>query len=569
MTVLAEPQEAEVLRAIGDLFIRPRSAAALAHYPTLRIQTTNLRAALTGVIEAGEQVAISWAERLAHDKFVASEFQPATAPLHSYRIIAPALIRNLHRTAGFLLDEVRPASPVDVDRVGETLPTFSDFVRLGAAARVFLDALVQTAFQLVAFDGRQLNYKFLHSLQGFAPVAPPSLHGNIYSPEIQAALTKFASMSSADIKSSQFVTRSNEQFGQRLKVSGDHVGLLEQRRRNVELLYSFCSDFVHSGYVSTIAVGEASPGFVMGGPGDAFTPDAENFAELKQRLLGECAGAYADLLVPALLSAMGRMLSDRPEPAWVWALNSAAGGVEAVRAVLNRALVEPMREGLVGSDATIRIDCVCGGHVGWRPPHHEWDAFCSNCGSRFRSFPVDEEVDYVVSPTGAGDVNGSDAPKIATLEPRLREKLTRIVERHRPQPSDDGLQFVLVHDLARCDEDSLAVPAQVASAPAQEREERCALYAFVAAKSLERCAVVQIHCNCGSLVDYETGDGTNVCRCLTCGRSIGLLGVSGGGTEVATQNPDGTAGRAPIQAIRRFAQPGSEVPNSGQEDRHV
>lgn len=387
MTVLAEPQEAEVLRAIGDLFARPRSAAALAHYPTLRIQTTNLRAALNAAIEAGEQVAVGWSERLAQDQFVASEFRAATAPLHSYRIIAPALIRNLNRTAGFLLDEARPVSAVHVDRVGETVPSFSDFVRLGAAARVFLDALVQTAFQLVAFDGRQLNYKFLQSLQGFAPVAPPSLHGNIYSPEIQAALTKFASMSSAEIKSSQFVTRSNEQFGQRLKVSGDHVGLVEQRRRNVELLYSFCSDFVHSGYVSTIAVGEASPGFVMGGPGDAFTPDAENFAELKQRLLGECAGAYADLLVPALLSAIGRMLCAKPDPAWVFALNSAAGGVKAVRAVLNRALVEPMREGLVGSDATIGIDCVCGAHADWRPPHHEWDAFAPIVGLAFAAFP--------------------------------------------------------------------------------------------------------------------------------------------------------------------------------------
>ncbi|RYD17764.1 MAG: hypothetical protein EOP89_18380, partial [Lysobacteraceae bacterium] len=201
-----------------------------------------------------------------------------------------------------------------MNRVGEVVPSFSDFVRLGAATRVFLDALVQTAFQLVAFDGPQLNYKFLHSLLGFAPVAPASLHKNIYSPEIQAALTKFASMSGTDIKNSQFVTRSNEQFGQRLKVAGEHVGLSEQRRRNLELAYSFCSDFVHSGYVSTLAVGEASPGFIMGGPGDAFTPDAENFAELKQRLLAECAGAYADLLIPALLSALGRTLLSGAEP---------------------------------------------------------------------------------------------------------------------------------------------------------------------------------------------------------------------------------------------------------------
>lgn len=549
---MLELREVEVLRAIADLLARPRSAAALAHYPTLRIQTANLRAALTTAIEAGDEVAIGWCERLAEDQLVASEFRWATAPLHAYRIIAPALVRNLHRTAGFLLDEARPTSAVDIDRVGETMPSFSDFVRLGAAARVFLDALVQTAFQLVAFDGRQLNYKFLHSLQGFSPVAPPSLHSNIYSPEIQAALTHFASMSSAQIKSSQFVTRSNEQFGQRLKISGEHVGLPEQRRRNLELLYSFCSDFVHSGYVSTIAVGEASPGFVMGGPGDAFTPDAENFAELKQRLLSECAGAYVDLLIPVLLSALDRMLLNGAASPWVASLNEATAGVEAVRAVLNRALVEPIREGVVGSGSTIAIDCVCGGHLDWQPPHHEWDAFCSDCGSRFRSFTVDEDVDYVISPTGSGDVNGSDAPKIAKLKRDMREKLERIAERHRPAPKDDALQFALVRDLVRCDEDNLTVPAQVVSAPTEDTRAQCALYAFIAAKSLERCGTVQVHCNCGSLVDYVTSKDTNVCRCLACGRSIGLLGVSGGGTDVVTQNLDGTPGREPIQGRRRF-----------------
>lgn len=552
MTKAGEPQEAEVLRAIGDLLARPRSGAALAHYPTLRIQTGNLHRALMTAIEAGEQVAINWSERLAEDRSVASEFRPATAPLYSYRIIAPALVRNLHRTAAFLMDETRPIPAFDIDRVGETVPSFGDFVRLGAAARVFLDALVQTAFQLIAFDGRQLNYKFLHSLQGFAPVAPPSLHGNIYSPDIQAALTKFASMSSAEIKSSQFVTRANEQFGQRLNVSSERVGLSQQRRRNLELLYSFCSDFVHSGYVSTIAVSESGPGIVMGGPGDAFTPHAENFAELKQRLLAECAGAYAELLIPSLVSAVGRMLAQGAEPAWAASLKSAASGVEAVRVVLNRELIEPIREGMTGSGAAIGIDCACGGHLEWQPPHHEWDSFCSKCGSRFRSFSVDQDVDYVVSSTGPGDVNGGDAPKIATLDPILREKLARIVERHRPVSKDGAIAFALVRDLARCAEDDLTVPAMVVSTPVQLEGKNCALYAFVAAKSLERCGKVQIHCSCGSLVDYETRDGSNVCRCESCREIIGLLGVSGGGTEIAIQNPDGTPGRAPVQACGRF-----------------
>jgi hypothetical protein len=555
MTNVGEPPEGEVLRAIGDLLAQRRREAALAHYPTLRIQTGKLHAALRAAIEAVTQVASGWSQQLGRDQSVASEFRLATALLHPYRIIAPALVRNLNRSSEFLFDEARPAPAVDVDHVDDAIPSFSDFIRLGAAARVFLDAVVQTAFQLVAFDARQLNYKFLQSLQGFASVAPPSLHVNIYSPEIQTALTRFAAMSSTEIKSSLFVTRSNEQFGQRLEVSAERVGLPKQRRRNLELLYSFCSDFVHSGYVSTIATSEAGLGYITGSPSDAFTALAENFAEVKQRVLAECVGAYADLLIPALLSALNRMLLHGAKPDWVSALTAGAVGVETIRAVLNRELVKPIRKGLVGSDTTIRIDCICGGHLDWRPPHHEWDTFCSTCGSRLRPLLVDEDVDYVVSPSGPYDVIGGDAHRIAELEPGLREKLVRIVDRHRPVPEGKGIPFVLIHDLARCEEDTLKVPTMFVAIPVGDAREKCALGSFVAAKSLERCAVVRIVCDCGATVDYQTRDDTNVCRCDACGRSIGLFGVSGGGIDIAIRNPDGTERRAPIQARHRFADP--------------
>ena len=175
------PTEASVLRAISGLLTAKKSAAALAHYPTLRIQTNNLHAALERAIQATDGIVGEWSAKLSDDTQVASEFQPQSMPLFAYRIIAPALVRNLHQTADFLLEEAEGTSPVDVDRVGETIPSFSDFVKLGAAVRGFLDALVQAAYQLATFDGRQLNYKFLQSLLSFATVAPPSLHANIVS----------------------------------------------------------------------------------------------------------------------------------------------------------------------------------------------------------------------------------------------------------------------------------------------------------------------------------------------------------------------------------------------------
>lgn len=545
-----------MLHAIAALFEARPSAAALGHYPTLRIQTDNLHDALSAALGTVDMIIDDWAIALACDDRVAPEFGSAGSTLSAYRTIAPALVHNVHRTADFLLEETRAMPAVDTDRAGETTPSFSDFVRLGAAVRGFLDAAVQAAYQLATFDGLQLNYKFLQSLLSFATVAPASLHSNIVSPEMQAVLDAYVALAGKDRKNSTFTKAAYDQFPQRLAIGAEAVGLPDWRRRNLELLFSFCSDFVHSGYVSVLAIGSEVPGFIMGGPGDAFTPRAENFAELKQRLLAECAGVYADLLLPLARQAMDRMLVGGAAIAWADRLDTAAGRIGDIRAILHRRLVEPVRQGLLGSNEILEIRCMCGGEVQLEPPHHEWNRFCPDCGSRFALHEVDDAVDYVVSATGIGDVLGGDAPKIAELGQATLDKLTRIAATHAPVNEKDGVSFLLITDLERCDEATMQVPYQVMSGPSDTDRTRCSLMAFVAAKSIERCPIIQITCNCGTAADYRTATGTNVVQCSRCGTHIGLLGVSGDGEGVSILNPDGSPGTAPIQARNRFNTPG-------------
>jgi hypothetical protein len=84
-----------------------------------------------------------WAVELACDDHVVPDFRSTDSTVSSYRTIAPALVRNAHHTADFLLEETRAMPAVDTHRAGETTPSFSDFVRLGAAVRGFLDAAVR------------------------------------------------------------------------------------------------------------------------------------------------------------------------------------------------------------------------------------------------------------------------------------------------------------------------------------------------------------------------------------------------------------------------------------------
>jgi hypothetical protein len=555
--IATSPSETDVLRAISELFTAKISAAALAHYPTLRIQTNNLHAGLTSAIQATDRIVSEWSTRLSICANVCDDFRSPARPLFAYRIIAPALVRNLHQAADFLLDEARGAPLVCLDQIGEATPSFSDFVKLGAAVRSFLDSLVQTAYQLATFDGRQINYKFLQSLLSFAAVAPPSLHSNIVSPDMQAALNAFVALSSKERKNSAFTKAAHDQFPQRLALACQAVGFEERRRLNIELLFGFCSDFVHSGYVSVLALGSPGTEIVMGGYEDAFTARAENFAELKQRLLAECAGAYADLFLPVFRQAIGRTLAGGMPNSWADELDRLVHEIGSLREILHRRLVEPVRQGLIGSKTSLRINCMCGGQVDVYPPHLDWDRFCPSCGSRLVLHEVPASVDYVISASGAGDVLGSDATRIGQLDGAVKSKLERITAKHQLKRSRSALQFLLIRDLINCDEDTLEVPSIVTSTPNDADRGQCTLLAFVAAKSLARCAAVRIRCNCGKAVDYHTAEQTNMCRCPGCKTYIGLVGVTGDGESIKILKPDGTPGTAPIFGRDRFSNQGT------------
>jgi hypothetical protein len=107
------PSDATVLQAIADLLMVRRSSAGLAHYPTLRIQTNNLHAALDGAMKRAALVVDEWSAKLADNTQVTAEFRPkGTALLLPYRTIAPFLVRNLHQTADSLLGYLCKSSRV-------------------------------------------------------------------------------------------------------------------------------------------------------------------------------------------------------------------------------------------------------------------------------------------------------------------------------------------------------------------------------------------------------------------------------------------------------------------------
>jgi hypothetical protein len=161
---------------------------------------------------------------------------------------------------------------------------------------------------------------------------------------------------------------------------------------------------------------------------------------------------------------------------------------------------------------------------------------------------VPADVEYVISNSGPGDVTGGKATKIRELPARLRQKLTRISEKHKPPAGDrNAISFLHITDLENTDADTLEVPVRVLGVPSAEVKQRCQLFTFVSGKALTRTTEFPIRCNCGATALYDVSSERYVVRCPQCSSLIGLIVVSGDSTHVSGQGSDGLPSEYPIQ----------------------
>lgn len=542
----------EVLSVIADALTRQPSNHATEHFPSIRARTRRLNKYFENSIQSFDSLITEWKAALGDNEAVADAFKCPNSPREPFRRIAPNIISNFQRIAHTLVKETRPPEPAETPQeLDKVAAKFDDFINLGSVVRQYTDSMVETSYQVCSLDAAKFNYKFLESLVSFAPVAPASLHQTLYSDALQAIVSEFASMSGRDRKRSTFSRNEHTTFPGRAKWLTQHLSINDGTEQSLNKIFKFCSDFVHLGYASSVALGTASSPQIVMGAGDYFTAPTLNYAELRLILLAECARYYAEVFVPALVFAFKEMLVD--SDGLVARANELRLSILDIRNYVgSRMSIEFFRDGLIGSDQQIKIECGrCGEILKWAPPHRIGDCYCEGCGLRLQVEVVPEAVDYIVSCEGFSKVNGSDAAEIADLSAPLKEKLEAIRQRHVPNREGEALPWVRVTDLERLDVETLDVPAICTSRPGPEYDGQFTLIAYAASKALERQASVIIACNCGAKVNYEPAIGNSICHCTACGASIGIFGVSGDAAEIPFMDaPGGEKRFAPIHGAR-------------------
>lgn len=542
----------EVLAVIADTLTRQPANDAREHFPSLRARTRRLHKEFIGALDNADALIADWRLALENDAAVVDAFKRSDSDQQPFRRIAPIIAANFQRVARALATATEPAaSAATRDELATVVARFEDFITLGTAVRQYTDSLVETSYQLLALDAAKFNYKFLESLVSFAPVAPDSLHQTLYSVALQQAVREFNAMTGRQRTNSAFTRNEHVQFGQRVAWLMGRLDTTENLKLSLNQVFKFCSDFVHLGYASSVALGNTNTPQIILGAGDFFTTPTLNYAELRMRLLAECARYYTEVFAPTLASTFEAMLTSAKSLAV--RAREIAHHLSAFRGyAAGHFSIEFVRDGLIESDQPIRIKCGrCGTILNWQEPHRDWDCYCEGCGIQFRAEMLPEAIDYVVSNDGISKVNGSDAPAIDDLPSSFREKLEAIRQRHVPVRGGDALEYVQITDLERVEVETLYVPTVCTSRPSSEYDGQYPLIAYAASKALEREPEVAIRCNCGTEVIYQTATGSNTCRCPNCRTLIGIFGISGDAAKVPVLDvPGGQQRLVPIHGAR-------------------
>jgi len=523
----------EVLSAISKSLTSLGGRAALDHYPSLRVKTRVLNAALEDCRKKLDEFQRSLNENLNDDAMVAANARSRSDSRFYFRQIVPRMLQNFLTVFRQLIVETVPAPQLTrselMEKQGEG-GAFADFNRLTTSVRQFIDNLVVDAYQLVVLSPKELVHQILSSLISFVKVAPASLQAPIVSPELQAAVNEFSRLSKRQRRNSPISSAQKSTFADKAEYLCDelkpdyHHNVLG----NLNTVFSFCSEFTHVGYVPTLIASNDAGGIVLGGEHDAFFPGFENLAELKYRLLRECAIFVSDIYIPALSRASQSLLAARDK---VDACESELTAVKAaIRAALNgtedRFKVQPIAKGLKEHGGPIVIQCGCGGRCEWRPPYHDWFAFCDKCGARFNMPEVSPLNLYALSAQGVGDVIGAAGPSLERLTPERRDRAMQIWKniKGKLEHGAETMQFAFIGNPDAYDDEAKDISGRVEKVPSRGKFQ---ISAWVAQAAIYRGETIEIECNCGAKHVYGPPYSAEIIACSSCGTKIGIYVLSG------------------------------------------
>ena len=358
-------------------------------------------------------------------------------PLFHFRQIIPRILLNDLSVCDKFLTYTRPddRSGITIENVGELSKDFIDYNNLVTSARQFIDSMVADAYQLIILDPKETNYQVLLSLNSFNKYVTKSIRQALFNDDIEASLTEFESLNFNQWSNSSITKCSHKTFAQKVDYIFSTLNITSENdlKDEIKNLFKFSSEFTHIGYVSTFFTSTNGNEVIFGDEISPYLPSTENFSELKYEILSTAINFFSKIYLTAVIYCTKQIfkqeLIDLIEPS----LKQICEKVQSDFKTRNNQYYFFIKKGLIGSNQTIPLTCMCQTTNNWEPPHEMSKIYCKNCGSKFNLLEIEGDSGYVITSNGPARIIGSNAPDFNDLPIRERIEILKKCEEARKQ----------------------------------------------------------------------------------------------------------------------------------------
>ncbi|MEX2410242.1 MAG: hypothetical protein WD607_02520 [Candidatus Paceibacterota bacterium] len=425
----------DIIKSIAENLSIRNSSAALNNYQVLGNNIKYVNDILEKAVNSLKSTLHQVESSLDDDSLMNNDFKDDSNPLYYFRKIIPRIILNdisvIEKFILFTKPDIRDS--ITIHNVGELRKTFFDFNNLVTSARQFVDSLVVDSYQLIQLDIKEVNFHVLSSLSSFDKYATKSIKQGLFNTEIQNSLNEFENLSFNERvrgRESAITKCSKKSFGNKLDYIFNNLSLTAENdfKEEVKNLFSFSSEFIHIGYVSTFFTSSNLSEVIFKDDIGPYLPSTENFSELKYEILETSTNLFFKIYLPSLILALEKIFTQNAYSSFKNSLTQTIEFVKKSLETRNNEYYFFIVQGLIGSNSIIKLPCMCGSVRAWEPPHDKSKIFCSNCGSKFNLIEVEKDSGYIITSNGPIKPIGSKVPDFADLPEQKQIELMKKCE---------------------------------------------------------------------------------------------------------------------------------------------
>lgn len=329
-----------------------------------------------------------------------------------------------------LITEPDDRSGVNVKNVGKLKRGFLEYNNLVTATRQLVDSLVSDAYQLYLLDPKSLNYHVLVSLNSFDKYVTPSLKQALFNQEVTEALAEFAQLSYRDWKNSAITKCDHLTFANKIDFLFSELNITSDDafKEKLKDLFKFSSEFTHIGYVSTFFTSSMESEVIFGDDIGPYLPSTENFNELKYEILETTVKLFTQIYLQTVKHSLQKLMTPAACKDAVEGITSLTEEITSRLKTRNSEYYFFIKNGLIGSDRIVDLNCMCGTLRLWHPPHDDGDLYCKKCGSHFNLLAVDGDGGYIITSSGPVKIIGADVPDFHELPFEEQQRMLKQVE---------------------------------------------------------------------------------------------------------------------------------------------